>query len=132
MDPDPNEGDFLDFYFFYVLYSKLLHLPPLKFHFVGGYWNGTHAVLLRLRHWQSDALTTRLDLIHIQTLHPDPEPDPAVFVIGLSRGQLKTNFFIKFLCLLLCEGKFTSFFKDKKSKRSHKTVGIKVFLTIFA
>jgi hypothetical protein len=24
------------------------------------------------------------------------------------------------------------FFKDKKSQRSHKTVGIKVFLTIFA
>jgi hypothetical protein len=30
------------------------------------------------------------------------------------------------------EGTFTSFFKDKKSKRSHKTVEIKVFLTIFA
>jgi hypothetical protein len=27
---------------------------------------------------------------------------------------------------------FTSFFKDKKSYRSHKTVGIKVFPTIFA
>ncbi len=27
---------------------------------------------------------------------------------------------------------FTSFFKDKRSKRSHKTVEIKVFLTIFA
>jgi hypothetical protein len=33
---------------------------------------------------------------------------------------------------LLFEGTFTSFFKDKKSKRSYKTVGIKVFLTIFA
>jgi hypothetical protein len=32
------------------------------------------------------------------------------------------NFFSskkKFFCLLLFEGKFTSFFKDKKSKRSH-------------
>jgi len=27
---------------------------------------------------------------------------------------------------------FTLFFKGKKSKRSHNTVGIKVFLTIFA
>jgi hypothetical protein len=38
----------------------------------------------------------------------------------------------KFLknCLLLFEGTLTPFFKDKKSKRSHKTVGIKVFLTI--
>jgi hypothetical protein len=31
---------------------------------------------------------------------------------------------------LLFEGTFTSFFKDKKSKRSHKTVKIKVFLRI--
>jgi hypothetical protein len=38
----------------------------------------------------------------------DPEPD-------------------QFFCLLLSEGTFTSFFKDKKSKRSHKTVGINVF-----
>jgi hypothetical protein len=30
------------------------------------------------------------------------------------------------------EGTFTSFFTDKKSERSHKTVGITVFLTIFA
>jgi hypothetical protein len=34
--------------------------------------------------------------------------------------------------MLLFEGTFTSFFsKIKKSKRSHKTVEIKVFLTIF-
>jgi hypothetical protein len=32
---------------------------------------------------------------------------------------------------LLFKGTFTSFYKDKKSKRSHKTVGINVFLTIF-
>ncbi len=35
-----------------------------------------------------------------------------------------------FFCILLFEGTFTSFFKGKKSKRSHKTVEIKVFLTI--
>jgi hypothetical protein len=38
----------------------------------------------------------------------------------------------KFFCLLLFEGTFTSFFKDKKSKRSYKAVGIKVLFTIFA
>ncbi len=38
----------------------------------------------------------------------------------------------KCYCLLLFKSTFTSFFKDKKSKRSHKTVGIKVYLTIFA
>jgi hypothetical protein len=37
-----------------------------------------------------------------------------------------------FFSLLLFEGTFTSFFKDKKSKRSHKAVGIDVFLTSFA
>ncbi len=37
----------------------------------------------------------------------------------------------KFFFILLFEGTFTSFFKDKKSKRSHKTVKTKVFLTIF-
>ncbi len=46
---------------------------------------------------------------------------------------------LPFLCdlesghgLLLFEDAFTSFFKDKKSQRNQKTVGIKVFLTIFA
>ncbi len=40
--------------------------------------------------------------------------------------------FKKKFCLLLFENTFTSFFRDKKSKESHKTVGIKVFLSIFA
>jgi hypothetical protein len=35
---------------------------------------------------------------------------------------------VKFFCLLLFEGTFTSFFNDKKSKRSNETVRIKVFL----
>jgi hypothetical protein len=64
----------------------------------------------------------------------DPDLDPrihAIFVIDLQDATKKTNFFQKFFCLLLFEGTFT-FFKDKKSKRSHKAVGIKVFITIFA
>jgi hypothetical protein len=32
----------------------------------------------------------------------------------------------KLFCLLIFEGTFTSFFKDKKSERNQKTVGIKV------
>jgi hypothetical protein len=47
---------------------------------------------------------------------------------GHSRGQTKNKFFLKFFCLLLFEGTFTLFFKDKKYKRSHKTVGIMVFI----
>jgi hypothetical protein len=36
------------------------------------------------------------------------------------------------LCLFLFEGTFTSFFKDKKSQRNHKTGEFKVFLHFFA
>jgi hypothetical protein len=43
----------------------------------------------------------------------------------------KTNL-KKFFCLSLFEGTFTSFFQDEKSKRSHKAVGIEIFLTIVA
>jgi hypothetical protein len=35
-------------------------------------------------------------------------------------------------CLLLFEAIFTSFFNNKRSLRSHKTVGINVLLSIFA
>jgi hypothetical protein len=59
------------------------------------------------------------------------DPDPAIFVIYLQDAN-RTLIFSKFFCLFLFEGTFTSFFKDKKSKISHKTVGIKVLLPIFA
>jgi hypothetical protein len=58
------------------------------------------------------------------------DPDPAIFVLDLQDTNKKTNFKRKFFCLLLIDGTFTSFFKDKKSKRSQKT-GIKVFLYYF-
>jgi hypothetical protein len=48
--------------FFFVLYSTLLHLPPLRFHCADGML-GSNPGPLQLVHWQSDALTTRLDLI---------------------------------------------------------------------
>jgi hypothetical protein len=38
----------------------------------------------------------------------------------------------KISCVLLFEGNLTSFFKNKMSKRSQKTLEIKVFLTVFA
>jgi hypothetical protein len=64
-------------------------------------------------------------------MDPDADPDPAIFVSDLKDASKKLIFLQKFFCLLLFEGTFTSFFKDKKSKRSHKTVGIKVFLLFF-
>ncbi len=45
---------------------------------------------------------------------------------------IEKNFLIFFCLLLFFKATFTSFFKDKKSYRSYKTAGIKVFLTIFA
>ncbi len=58
----------------------------------------------------------------------DPAPDPDQWP---SRHEPKQSFLV-FCLLLLVEGIFTSFFKDRKVNRSHKTVEIKVFLTIFA
>jgi len=69
----------------------------------------------------------------LRLTHPDLDSDldPAIFIINLQDAK-KTQFKKRFFCILLFEGTFTSFFKDKKSKRSHKTVEVKVFLTIFA
>ncbi len=50
----------------------------------------------------------------------DPDPDPAIFVIDLQDASKKLIFWHNFFCLLLSEGTFTSFFKDKKSKRATK------------
>jgi hypothetical protein len=59
---------------------------------------------------------------------PDPDPDPSIFIIYLQNAN-KKRIKKKSSCILLFEGTFTSFFKDKKSKRSHNTVEIKGFLT---
>jgi hypothetical protein len=58
------------------------------------------------------------------------DPNPDIFFIDLQ--DVKKFFSSKLFCLFLFEGTFTPFFKDKKSKRNHKTVRIKVLLTIFA
>jgi predicted lactoylglutathione lyase len=65
-------------------------------------------------------------------MDPDPDPDPAIFVIDFQDANKKLIFLKKIFCLLLLEDTFTSFFKNKKSKRNHKIVGITGFLTIFA
>ncbi len=58
------------------------------------------------------------------------DPDPAIFVIHLQDVN-KKQIFKKFFGLFLFEGTFTSFSKDKKSKRSHKTSKIKFFLRYY-
>jgi hypothetical protein len=64
-------------------------------------------------------------------MDPDADTDPAIFVIELQdadKNIIKIFFSVYYL---LFEGTLTSFFKEKMSIRSHKTVGIKEFLTIF-
>jgi hypothetical protein len=63
---------------------------------------------------------------------PDADPDPAIFLTDLQDANKKLIFYLKVFCLLLLEGAHTSFSKIKSQKRSHKAVGIKVFLFIFA
>jgi hypothetical protein len=48
-------------------------------------------------------------------------PDPAIYIMDLQEANKILIFVKKFFCLLLF---IPSFFKDKKSKRSHKTVEI--------
>jgi hypothetical protein len=62
---------------------------------------------------------------------PDADPDSFIFIIDLQDANEK-RIYKKIFCIVLFEGTFISFFKDKKSQRSHKTVEIKGFLTIFA
>ncbi len=64
-------------------------------------------------------------------LHLEKETEQRIFVIDLQVANRKTNKKKVFL-LITVEGIFTSFFKDKNTKRSHKTIGIKGFLNIFA
>jgi hypothetical protein len=60
-----KHGDFVVILIFYVFYSTLLHLPPLRFHCVEGCWDRNRPRLLRLWHWQSDALANRLEKAEI-------------------------------------------------------------------
>jgi hypothetical protein len=61
--------------------------------------------------------------------HFGVDPDSAIFDIDLQANKKLTK---KFFCILLLKDIYT-IFKDKQSKRSHKTtVEIKGFLTIFA
>ncbi len=62
---------------------------------------------------------------------PDADPDPSIFIIDLQDANKKLMFFKVFLHITFWRY-FYIIFQEKKSKRSHKTVEIKVFHTIFA
>ncbi len=61
------------------------------------------------------------------------DPDPAIFVVDLQDANKKLILKNSFFAYYRTFWRYVYIiFKDKKSKRSHKAVGIKVFLTIFA
>jgi hypothetical protein len=62
---------------------------------------------------------------------PDSDPDSAIFIIDLQDDNETLIFLNKFFCILLFEGTFTSFFKDKKPKRSHETEEISYYFLLF-
>jgi hypothetical protein len=62
---------------------------------------------------------------------PDADPDPAIFVSDLQDVNKIFFFFLK-VFLLFTFRRYGTFFRDKKSYRSYKTIGINSFLTIFA
>jgi hypothetical protein len=82
-------------------------------------------VLQLVNIWSSVRIHDILVWIRIRTrgsmpltnINSDPDPDPAFFVIDLQDVNKKLIHLKKCFCLLLFEGTFTSFFKDKKSKR---------------
>ncbi len=59
------------FFIFTILFPTLRHLPRLRFYCVGGCWDRTLGQL-RLRLWQSDALTTQEDI----NFHTDENVSP--------------------------------------------------------
>ncbi len=58
--------------------------------------------------------------------------DPCIWLMGPDPDPGSGSCYFRHWPLRCQQGTFTSFFEDKKSKRSHKTVEIKVLLTIFA
>jgi hypothetical protein len=60
------------------------------------------------------------------------DPDPSIFIIDLQDANKKLIKNKSFPAYYFLKVFLHHFSKDKKSKRSSKTVEIKVFLTIFA
>ncbi len=65
-------------------------------------------------------------------MDPDGDTDPAILAIDLKDANKKIILNKCFSAYYFLKVQFMSFFKVIKLKRSQKTVGIKVFLTIFA
>ncbi len=53
-------GGFFRFFSFFVLYSTLLHLPPLRFYCVGGCWDRTPASSDTTKYMQSHTIFLKI------------------------------------------------------------------------
>ncbi len=102
-----------------MLCLTLLHLPPLRVNCVGGRW-----VELDCCNQCSNRIRGSMPPTN------GSGSGSYYFRHWPSIRQQKNNNKKSFSVLFLFDGSFISVFKDKKSKRSHKTVRIKVFLTI--
>jgi hypothetical protein len=70
--------------------------------------------------------------IHASDLmDPDSDPDPAIFVIDLQDASKKLIFNTIFSACSFLKVHL-HYFSKIKSKKSHKIVGFKIFLIIFA
>ena len=65
-------------------------------------------------------------------MDPDSVPDTSIFITDLQDANKKQIFIKKVFLDIIFLRNLHIIFNDKKSKRYHKTVKIKVFLTIFA
>ncbi len=80
-------------FFFIVLYSTLLHLPPLRLNCVGPKILGSNPGQMRLCNWQSDALSTQLNLIFFECIYE--------VIWGTSKNQIKMEIFLDFTLFYL-------------------------------
>jgi hypothetical protein len=61
---------------------------------------------------------------------PDADPNPAIFVIDLEDAN-KNKFFLKqFFCILLFEGTFISFIKNKKKLQNSRNQGFSYYFCL--
>ncbi len=82
--------DFWDFFFLCTRYSILLHLPPLRFHCVGGCWDLTQDICDYSIGCQTlDLFHIRQNLIHYSArFHP-----PLVILLILNCTQVETRLY---------------------------------------
>jgi hypothetical protein len=65
----------------------------------------------------------------LMDLYPESDPDPAIFITDLQDANKKL-ILKKLFCILLFEGTFTSFFKNKKVKKKSQSQGFSYYFCL--